>query len=239
MWELQTIDWLIDWLIWFDLIRFIDWLIDWFDLIDLFDLIWFDLIDLFDLIWLIWFDLIDYLIWLIDWLVWLDWNWIGLNWIGLDNIGMDRIGLDWIGLDDIIAYPYAWTVNLKIWSYAQLRTYQPPIPKPSQASAWPYMYIGHWVCKTEGSPTGFARISKGWMAEKIPRQKWSISYLWEHFLVPEHRIPISVILGGGVSHEGRTRAWPTMNSTRQLRITFAYRNFEKYFGRYFERYFGR
>ena len=32
------------------------------------------------------------------------------------------------------------------------------------------------------------------MAEKIPRQKWSISYLWEHFLVPEHRIPIWVIL---------------------------------------------
>ena len=190
MWELQTIDWLIDWLIWFDLIWF-DLLIDWLiDLIWLIYLIWFDLIDLFDWIWLIWFDLIDYLIWLIDWLVWLDWNWIGLNWIGLDNIGMDRIGLDWMGLDDIIAYPYAWTVNLKIWSYAQLRTYQPPIPKPSQASAWPYMYIGHWVCKTEGSPTGFARISKGWMAEKIPRQKCSISSLWEHFLVPEHRIPI-------------------------------------------------
>ena len=90
----------------------------------------------------------------------------------------------------LIAYPYAWTVNFEICLDAQLRTYQPPIPKPSQASAWPYMYIGHWVCKTEGSPTGFARISKGWMAEKIPRQKWSISYLWEHFLVPEHRIQI-------------------------------------------------
>ena len=36
----------------------------------------------------------------------------------------------------------------------------------------------------------YERISEGWMAEKIPRQKWSISYLWEHFLVPEHRIPI-------------------------------------------------
>ena len=32
------------------------------------------------------------------------------------------------------------------------------------------------------------------MAEKNPWQKWSIWYLWEHFLVPEHRIPISVIL---------------------------------------------
>ena len=28
------------------------------------------------------------------------------------------------------------------------------------------------------------------MAEIFPWQKWSISYLWEHFLVPEHRIPI-------------------------------------------------
>ena len=39
-------------------------------------------------------------------------------------------------------------------------------------------------------PTGlgkkFVRLN-GW---KIPRQKWSISYLWEHFLVPEHQIPI-------------------------------------------------
>ena len=32
------------------------------------------------------------------------------------------------------------------------------------------------------------------MAEQIPMQKWLISYFWEHFLVPEHRIPISVIL---------------------------------------------
>ena len=36
----------------------------------------------------------------------------------------------------------------------------------------------------------YERISEGWMAEKIPRQKWSISYLWEHFWVPEHQIPI-------------------------------------------------
>ena len=46
-------------------------------------------------------------------------------------------------------------------------------------------------------------------------------------------------VGGGVLRGWRTRAWPTMNSTRQLRISFAYRNFEKYFGRCFERYFGR
>ena len=32
------------------------------------------------------------------------------------------------------------------------------------------------------------------MAQKNPWQKWSTWYLWEHFLVPEHRIPISVIL---------------------------------------------
>ena len=73
---------------------------------------------------------------------------------------------------------------------AQLRTYQPPIPNSSQASAWSYMYIGRWMCKTECSPTGlgkkFVRLN-GW---KIPRQKWSISCLWEHFLVPEHQIQI-------------------------------------------------
>ena len=39
------------------------------------------------------------------------------------------------------------------------------------------------VCISEG-------ISKGWMHEKNPWQKLSISYLWEHFLVPDHRIPI-------------------------------------------------
>ena len=32
------------------------------------------------------------------------------------------------------------------------------------------------------------------MAQKIPWQKWSIWYLWEHFLVPEHQLPIWVIL---------------------------------------------
>ena len=32
------------------------------------------------------------------------------------------------------------------------------------------------------------------MAEISPSQKWSISYLWEHFLVPEHRIPIRLSL---------------------------------------------
>ena len=31
------------------------------------------------------------------------------------------------------------------------------------------------------------------MAEKILRLKWLISYFWEHFLVPEHRIPIWLI----------------------------------------------
>ena len=33
-------------------------------------------------------------------------------------------------------------------------------------------------------------ISEGRMAGKIPKQKWLISYFWEHFLVPEHQIPI-------------------------------------------------
>ena len=40
---------------------------------------------------------------------------------------------------------------------AQLGTYQPPIPNSSQASAWSYMYIGRWMRKTEGSPTGLGK----------------------------------------------------------------------------------
>ena len=156
-------DWLIDWL--FDLL--IVWLVDWFDLI------WFD--------WSI-DRLIDWLIgWMSEWL------------IGLDCIGKDWIELDRIGLDDIITYPYAWTVNFEICLDAQLRTYQPLIPKTSQASAWCHRYIGYWMGKTEDSPTGSRTNSEGWMPAKIPRQKWSISYLWEHFLVPDHRTPIWLV----------------------------------------------
>ena len=33
------------------------------------------------------------------------------------------------------------------------------------------------------------------MAEKKPWQKWSISNLWEHFWVPEHRVPIWLLSG--------------------------------------------
>ena len=53
----------------------------------------------------------------------------------------------------VITYPYAWTVNFEMCLEMQLRTYQPPIPKTSQASAWCYRYIGRWMGKTEGSPT--------------------------------------------------------------------------------------
>ena len=65
-----------------------------------------------------------------------------------------------------VTYPYAWTVNFKLCIDAQTKTYQPPIPKASQASAWSHMYIGHLMCKTEGSPIGLAKNFKGWMAEK-------------------------------------------------------------------------
>ena len=54
----------------------------------------------------------------------------------------------------VITYPYAWTVNFEMCLEVQLRTYQPPIPKASQASAWCYRYIGRWMCKAEGSLTG-------------------------------------------------------------------------------------
>ena len=39
------------------------------------------------------------------------------------------------------------------------------------------------------------------MDELAPWQKLSISYLWEHFLVPEHRIPIWLIFKLGFSVE--------------------------------------
>ena len=53
---------------------------------------------------------------------------------------------------------------------------------------------------SRGIPGGISGgISEGWMAEKIPRQKWSISYLWEHFLVPEHQIPIWLVFVLGFS----------------------------------------
>ena len=42
-----------------------------------------------------------------------------------------------------------------------------------------------------GTSIGF---SEGWVREKQPWQQWLIWYLWENFLVSEHRIPIWVIL---------------------------------------------
>ena len=41
----------------------------------------------------------------------------------------------------VITYPYAWTVYFEMRLDMQLRTYQPPIPNTSQASAWSYKYI--------------------------------------------------------------------------------------------------
>ena len=155
------IHWLIDGLIHSCIHSFIGWLIDsiLFDLITfhlkwLIDLIWFDFINW--LIYLIWFDwitgLVDWfdLIWLIDWLI----EWVS-DW--LDWIALEWIGLNWIGLDDINAYPYAWTVNFEICLDVQLRTYQPLIPKTSQASAWCHQYIGYWIGKKEGSPIRLGR----------------------------------------------------------------------------------
>ena len=57
----------------------------------------------------------------------------------------------------VITYPYAWTVNCEMRLEMQLRTYQPPIPNSSQASAWSYMYIGRRMRKTEGSPIGLGQ----------------------------------------------------------------------------------
>ena len=54
------------------------------------------------------------------------------------------------------------------------------------------------------------------MAEKNPYQKWSISYLWEHFLVPGHRIPIWLIFKLGFSAEG------TIDNMEMLIVQYSY-----------------
>ena len=51
-----------------------------------------------------------------------------------------------------------------------------------------FQHVFQEVVREVGSISG--GIAEGWMAEKIPKQKWLISYFREHFLVPEHQIPI-------------------------------------------------
>ena len=112
-----------------------------------------------------------------------------------------------------ISYPYGGTINFKICLDVQLTTHQPPMPNSSQTSAWSHRYIGRGSGKTEIPLLDPERISKDWMAEIFPWQKWSISYLWEHFLVPEHRIPIwlGFILGLSMEflifHYTHARKW--------------------------------
>ena len=60
------------------------------------------------------------------------------------------------------------------------------------------------------------------MAEIFPWQKWSISYLWDHFLVPDHRIPIRLSLEcfqNAVNHQSChtcTRTEPILQIQRTL-----------------------
>ena len=46
-----------------------------------------------------------------------------------------------------------------------------------------------WGNETEGSPIGLRKNFEVRLADKFPYQKYSISNLWEHFLVSEHRKP--------------------------------------------------
>ena len=56
--------------------------------------------------------------------------------------------------------------------------------------------------ETEDSPsTGLGKNFKVQTAEEFPYKKWLISNLWEHFLVPEHWIPIWVGFELGLSME--------------------------------------
>jgi len=54
----------------------------------------------------------------------------------------------------VIANLYGRKVKFEMRFEMQLRTYQPPIPNASQASAWSYKYNGRWMDKTENSITG-------------------------------------------------------------------------------------
>ena len=54
----------------------------------------------------------------------------------------------------VIAYTYMLGLSIPRCLQMQLRSYQPPIPKTSQASAWSYKNIWRWMGKTTGSPLG-------------------------------------------------------------------------------------
>ena len=57
------------------------------------------------------------------------------------------------------------------------------------------------------------------MPENNPWQKLSIWYLWEHLLVPEHRIPISVILRLRLSVEHMVEDMEIVNISLYICIT--------------------
>ena len=61
------------------------------------------------------------------------------------------------------------------------------LPETSQAAAWSHKYIGFWNGETEGWIRN--HFFEGSRLEMFPKQKWSISNLWEHFFVSEHRKP--------------------------------------------------
>ena len=79
-------------------------------------------------------------------------------------------------------------------------TYQPPIPKTSQASAWSYMYIGRWMCKTEGSPTGLGKNFVRLNSWKKPLAKVVDFDHLGALSGPEHRIPIWEFLDALTAH---------------------------------------
>ena len=54
------------------------------------------------------------------------------------------------------------------------------------------------------------------MAEILPWNKWSISYLWEHFLVPEHQIPIWLDFVLGFSVEFMNAKHNSLNTRTQM-----------------------
>ena len=137
-------------------------------------------------------------------------------------------GGDFSELRYLFKYPYAWTVNFEICIDVQLRTYQPPISKASLTSAWCYKYIGRWIKKSEGSAIGFGRNFKGWMADKFPEQKWLISNVWEHFLVPEHRMPIRLVFGSIRKHRNMKNINISLDVLQFLKLTWRCNSWNPY-----------
>ena len=99
----------------------------------------------------------------------------------------------------LVSYPYGGTIDFKTCIETQLRVHLSPIQWTFQAPAESDRYIGHSGNEAVGSPIKLKKNSRVRKADKSRTEKSSISNLWEHFLVSEHRSPIWLLLGSKFS----------------------------------------